>query len=82
MMIFFYRSHPLDTTNPTAYEIEGWSVAAATSESTTAMNVLTGADVPVILPPPIAKFRMMKKLCQAMKNHAQARDANTCPASR
>jgi len=82
MITFFYRSRPLDTTNPTAYKIEGWSVAAATSESMTAMNALTGVDVPMILPPPIAKFRMTKKLCQVMKNHAQARDANTHPALR
>jgi len=81
-MTFFYRSRPLDTTNPAAYEVEGQSIAAETSKSTTMMNVLTGADVPAILPPPIAKFRMTKRLHQVMKNNSQAGGTNTCHALR
>src|SRR5712691_11460604 len=75
MTTFFYWSHSLDTTSPTAHENAGQSAAAAT-------NALTGADVPAILPPPIAKFRMTKRLRQVMKNNSQAGGTDTCHASR
>jgi hypothetical protein len=76
-MTSYYRSCPLDK-SLTVCEIEGWSVAPATSKSPTATGVLPNANIPVILPPLIVKSQVMKRPCQGIKNNTQAGGTDTC----